>query len=213
MAYTAQNPVIGAELHDGDFNKGTEAPDRYTVKFDVAGVTPVTKSAAGIAVGFPAVIPATATMAASQLTGPLPASALTLTGAYDAIGNKLTITANGVPTIIPLDPSAGMTASIVGSDLVLKDDQGVVLSATPIAGLDAQTLTVGGTTAAPTLAISNGNVVNLPSSDPTTLAAAFTAGADPIPAGTSLLASDGKKYNLVTISSSFGTPLFKAFAV
>jgi hypothetical protein len=108
--------------------------------------------------------------AASYLAGDgtwktLPAApATTNVLSADAVAKTITSTVNGVASTISTAGinEEGTTLAFSAGTLQLKNAAGTVLSSSPIPDLDAQTLTLGGTPAAPTLAISGGNTVNLP---------------------------------------------------
>jgi hypothetical protein len=158
MAGVATNPVLLQEFSDNTFDKGVLVPNQISLKIDPASSVVVTTSATGL-----------------KLVAPV-APATTNVLAIDAVGKTITSTVNGVASTIStasLDDE-GVTLAFSAGTLQLKNSAGTVLSSSPIPDLDAQTLTLGGTPAAPTLAISGGNTVNLPVVAPTTNTLAIT---------------------------------------
>jgi hypothetical protein len=138
-----------------------------------------------------------------------------------------TLTVGGTPTAPTLAISGGNTITLPAGVTSVSNTvtgtgaartfsttvNGIVGADVPLPDTDAQTLTVGGTADAPTLAISGGNTVNLPAA-PTcaSINALFAPVATAPTATTSFLGSDCSAYKTIALTSAFGTPIGRIFA-
>ena len=208
------------------------APTTHTATFDVLsnklttivnGVTAVTDLGAlddeGVTMSFAAGNLVLKNKAGSTLsTTPIPdldAQTLTKTVAASGItiaisgGNSIVLTSADLAAAFPPTTNVLSTTG-VGTARTLTSVVNGVSSTTPIPDADAQTLTIGGTASAPTLAISGGNTVNLPTlaglASAATVAPPNAAGATP----PGYIGSDGLVHPFTLFRSSLGTPIFWA---
>ena len=224
---TATESIAGLKL-----TVPVAAPTTHTATFDalsnklttvVNGVTAVTDLGAlddeGVTMSFAAGNLVLKNKAGATLsTTPIPdvdAQTLTKTVAASGItiaisgGNSIVLTTADLAAAFPPTTNVLSTTG-VGPARTLTSVVNGVSATTPIPDADAQTLAIGGTASAPTLAISGGNTVNLPTLAGLASAATVTppnaAGATP----PGYIGADGLVHPFTLFRSSLGTPIFWA---
>ena len=124
-------------------------------------------------------------------------------------GNSIVLTSADLAAAFP--PTTHILSTTgVGAARTLTSVVNGVSATTPIPDADGQTLAIGGTASAPTLAISGGNTVNLPTlaglASAATVAPPNAAGATP----PGYIGADGLVHPFTLFRSSLGMPIFWA---
>ena len=208
------------------------APTTHTATFDalsnklttiVNGVSAVTDLGAlddeGVTMSFAAGNLVLKNKAGATIsTTPIPdvdAQTLTKTVAASGItiaisgGNSIVLTSADLAAAFPPTSHTLTITGTPGAQQLTSVVNGVSASV-PLTNLDKQTLAIGGTAAAPTLAISAGNTVNLPTlaglASAATVAPSNAAGATP----PGYIGASGLVHPFTLFKSSLGTPIFWA---
>lgn len=175
-------PVIAEEMKDAHFTK--TAADGIGVRFDPASNVTITDSLDGIKIDAPAAPPSDVT-----------------TWTWDGVGHILTIAVDGQPpqtvNLSSLDDE-GASLVINGQNLELQDEDGNVLSSTPITAIDAQQLSAAMNGAAWEVTLTNGGTVALTCAE---VHAMFAQNNEIPEFGINFLADDCTKYSLKAMLS------------